>query len=397
MADNKKLCVLTVHGIGFQQPPTDSGPGYADVLHENLSNGLQALGCSLGKDPQRRPGGYGPVYVMSARPGTSDYEWGLKRLGTWSNGSIDVTGMPLSDGDEPIVHVALVYSSLEGVSPGIGRGAGAVTEAGLMLGHYASVAGALRLVAGDAWAALHEGGDQEGPVPSPSLRPRDDVLTARQHHLAALLHRRPASSGTLGVVRTLEDDVVAYVCRNDLRESIRSFIAEALRRLLARPDVAGVVVNAHSQGTVGSFDVLRLYPSDSLAGVRAFVTAGSPLRKYADLFSWGNDSGGLQPARWLNFWDPKDPVADPLSPPDTWHYGNAPDNPPPGEPGLFYALDGDGNQLPVTITDMKVNNLQNSSGGGLQAHNYWDNKEQFITPLGELLKTLVSSEAPTAA
>jgi hypothetical protein len=36
MADGKKLCVLTVHGIGFQQPPTDSAAGYADVLHENL-------------------------------------------------------------------------------------------------------------------------------------------------------------------------------------------------------------------------------------------------------------------------------------------------------------------------------------------------------------------------
>lgn len=49
MADGKKLCVLTVHGIGFQQPPTDSAAGYADVLHENLSDGLQALGSSLGR------------------------------------------------------------------------------------------------------------------------------------------------------------------------------------------------------------------------------------------------------------------------------------------------------------------------------------------------------------
>jgi hypothetical protein len=387
MTDVKKLCVLTVHGIGFQQPPTDSVAGYADVLHENLSDGLQALGSSLGKDPQRVPGPFGPVYVMSAKPGTRDHEWGLKRLGTWRDDSMDITGMPLADGDEPIAHVALVYSSLEGVSPGMGRGAGAVTEAGLMLGHYASVVAALRLVVGDAWAALHEGGGGAAPVPSPSLRPRDDALTARQHHLAALLHRKPASSGALGVVRTLEDDVVAYVCRNDLRESIRRFIAEALRRLLARPDVAGVVVNAHSQGTVGSFDVLRLYPSDTLAGVRGFVTAGSPLRKYADLFSWGNNSGGLQSTTWLNFWDEKDPVADPLSPPDAWHYGSPPDSPPPGELGLFYALDGDGKQVTVTVTDIEVNNLENSSGGGLQAHNYWDNKEQFITRLAELLKS----------
>ena len=391
MADGKKLCVLTVHGIGFQQPPVGSAAGYADVLHKNLSDGLSAIGSSLGEDPQRTPVPFGPVYVMSAKPGTSDHEWGLKRLGTWSGDSMDVTGMPLTGGDEPIVHVALVYTSLEGVSPGIGRGVGTVDEAGLMLGHYASVVGALRLVAGDTWAALHEGGGPQASVPSPSLRPRDDALTARQHRLAALLHRKPASAGALGVVRTLEDDVVAYVCRNDLRESIREFIAEALRRLLARPDVGGVVVNAHSQGTVGSFDVLRLYPSDPLAGVRAFVTAGSPLRKYADLFSWGNDSGGLQHTTWLNFWDEKDPVADPLGPPNTWHYGNAADAPPPGQLGLFYALDGDGKQVPVTITDKEVNNLQNSSGGGLQAHNYWDNKDQFITPLAELLKTTAAA------
>jgi len=393
MTDGKKLCVLTVHGIGFQQPPTDSAAGYADVLHQNLSEGLQAIGGRLGQDPQRKPGPSGPVYVMSAKPGTSDHEWGLKRLGSWRGGngdSIDATGMALADGDEPIVHVALVYTSLEGVSPGIGRGVGVVSEAGFMLGHYASVVGALRLVIGDAWAALHEGGVRAAPVSSPSLRPRDDALTARQHHLAALLHRKPASSGALGVVRTLEDDVVAYVCRNDLRESIREFIAEALRRLLARPDVVGVVVNAHSQGTVGSFDVLRLYPSDSLAGVRAFITAGSPLRKYADLFSWGNDSGGLQSTRWLNFWDEKDPVADPLGPSNSWHYGDAPESPPPGELGLFYALDGDGNQIPVTIADIEVNNLEKSSGGGLQAHNYWDNKEQFITQLAEVLNAMTA-------
>lgn len=386
MADGKKLCVLTVHGIGFQQPPTDSEGGYADVLHENLSAGLRAIGSSLGSDPQRAETPFGPVYVMSTKPGTHDHEWGLKRLGTWNGDSINVTGMPLSGGDEPVAHVALVYSSLEGVSPGIGREAGTVAETGLALGHYASVVGALRLVTGDAWAALHEGGGQGSGGSSPSLRPRDDLATARQHHLAALLHRKPADSGAMGVIRTLEDDVVGYVCRNDLRESIRRFIAEALRRLLARPDVAGVVVNAHSQGTVGSYDVLRLYPAGSLTGVRAFVTAGSPLRKYADLFSWGNNCGGLEPVRWLNFWDPKDPVADPLGPPDEWHYGNPPDSPPAGELGLFYALDPDGNQVPVIIEDTEVDNLANSSGGGLRAHNYWDNEKQFIAPLAELLK-----------
>jgi len=384
MAGIKRLCVVTVHGIGFQQPPDGAVPGYADVLHENLGAGLQAVGTSLGQDPQRRPGAAGPVYVMSAKPGTHDHEWGLKRLGTWNGGTIDITGMPLADGDDPVVHVALIYTPLEGVTPGLARGPGAVTEAGLLLGHYASIAGALRLVAGDTWAALHE--DGAGKATSPSLRPRRDTKSDKKHLLAALLHQQPDITGALGVIGTLEDDVVAYVCRNDLRESIRKFIAEALHRLLNRPDVAGVVVNAHSQGTVASYDVLRLPAADAPARVRAFVSAGSPLRKYADLFSWGNDAGALQGTPWLNFWDPEDPVADPLSPPVSWHFGNPPDSPPAGELGLFYSLDGDAKQIPVAITDTEVSNLKNSSGGGLQAHNYWDNKDEFIGKLAGLLK-----------
>jgi hypothetical protein len=391
MTNEQKLAVLTVHGIGFQQPPSATADGYADELHRNLRQALQEIGSSLGNDPQRGPHPFGPVYVRSADPGvTTDTEWGLRRLGTWSDdGSIDITGMPLTAGDEPIVHVALVYTPLEGVGPGMGTGAGALGEAGLMLRHYASVAGTLRLAVGDAWAALHEHAARAGQatVTSPSLRPRTDVLSAPAQHRSRLLHREPPSGGTPDVVRTLEEDVVSYVCRNSLRESIREFIAEALRRLLARPDVAGVVVNAHSQGTVGTYDVLRLYPSDEHAKVRAFVTAGSPLRKYADLFSWGADCGGLQATEWQNFWDEKDPVADPLNPPADWHFDTAAAAPAAGELGLFWGVNDAGGQVPVTITDVTVDNLENSYGGGLQAHNYWDNTKEFIPRLAELLKT----------
>jgi hypothetical protein len=389
MTNGQKLAVLSVHGIGFQQPPTASTDGYADELHRNLSQALQEIGSSLGRDPQRTPHPFGPVYVRSVRPGSTDTEWGLSRLGTWrDDGSIDTAGMPLTDGDEPIVQVALVYTPLEGMGPGMGTGAGTLGEAGLMLGHYATVAGTLRLAVGDAWAALHEHAARTGAAAatSPSLRPRTDVLSPAAQHRSRLLHREPGSGGTPDIIRTLEDDVVSYVCRNSLRESIREFVAEALRRLLARPDVAGVVVNAHSQGTVGTFDVLRLYLSDAEAGVRAFVTAGSPLRKYADLFSWGYDAGGLRPARWLNFWDEKDPVADPLSPPQEWQFGDAPAGPAAGGLGLFWGVNDAGEQVPVTITDVTVDNLKHSAGGGLQAHNYWDNKEEFIPRLAALLK-----------
>lgn len=389
MSVSGKLCVLTVHGIGFQQPPTATAAGYADILHENLSHDLEGL---LGSDPQRVPGPYGPVYVMSAMPGTNNKEWGLSRLGTWRADGIDTSDAPLTAGDEPIAHVALVYTSLEGVGPRIGTGVGTVGEAGLMLSHYASVAGTIRLVAGDTWAALQERPPRSAKAISPSLHPRTDIVLGRRHHHAGLLHREPDHSGAIGVIRALEDDVVAYVCRNDLRERVREFIGEALRRLLARPDVAGVVVNAHSQGTVASFDVLRLYPADPPPAVRAFVTAGCPLRKYGDLFAWGNDAGGIHSIRWLNFWDEKDPVADPLTPPASWHFGDHADT-DPAELGLFWSVDGTGQLMPVTITDKRVNNLRYSYGGGLQAHNYWDNKHQFIAEVAKLLKTTLAAPA----
>ncbi len=67
MAVTPKLCVLTIHGIGFQQPPDDQHAGYADTLHDNLA---AVLNGRLGDDPQRPAGVHGPVYVMSAMPGT---------------------------------------------------------------------------------------------------------------------------------------------------------------------------------------------------------------------------------------------------------------------------------------------------------------------------------------
>lgn len=368
MADARKLCVLTVHGIGFQQPPDGDTPGYADALHQNLRNNVGEL---LGSDPDRPAG---PVYVRSAKPGTRDKQWGLSRL----------DGPLTEPGDaQRIAHVALVYSSLEGVDPPAGAGIGAVADAGLTLGHYASVTGAVRLVAGDVWAAVSERSGHGQP--SPSLRPRTDQTAAHRGHLARLMHREPSRQGLTGTVRALEDDVVAYVCRNDLRERIREFIAEAVDRLLARADVSGVVVNAHSQGTVASFDVLRQRPHQDTPRLW-LVTAGSPLRKYASMFFWGGDAGSIRGITWLNFWDSKDPVADPLDPPADWHFGD-PARRAAGQPGLFWAVADGGAQVEVPITDIPVDNLTNSSGGGLQAHNYWDNTDEFISKLADLLKT----------
>ena len=242
------------------------------------------------------------------------------------------------------------------------------------------------MAAGDAWAAIRANRADPGTAASPSLRPRQDLAGQGAHPLAGLL--APVSGGqSAGIIRTLEDDVIAYVCRNDLRERIRQFISEAVRRLLARPDVDGVVVNAHSQGTVAAFDVLRQRPAEAAAAVRALVTAGSPLRKYADLFSWGTDVGCILGLSWLNFWDPRDPVADPLSPAPGWR----PDDPCASGPRaslLFTATDDHGGPHPVTIDDQQVDNLRYSGGGGLRAHNYFDNQAQFIPALAGLLNRL---------
>lgn len=105
----KSACVVTVHGIGFQQPPTNGSPGYADALHELLR---KALRDRLGDDPER-PAPSGPVYVSSEWDGSPAQ--GLDRLDK---------GRPLVNEEGRIAHVALVYSPSEPLEPRIGETAG---------------------------------------------------------------------------------------------------------------------------------------------------------------------------------------------------------------------------------------------------------------------------------
>ena len=191
----------------------------------------------------------------------------------------------------------------------------------------------------------------------------------------------------LATLRSLEDDVAAYVSRNDLRERVRGFVREALVRLVSREDVAGVVINSHSNGTVIAFDVLRDLPPFLAEKVRWLVTAGSPLRKYTDLFHWGTEAGsaGTLPG-WTNFWDQTDPVADPLAPPVSWRRGDA--LPPAGDNArLFHSSDpASGVETPAPTEDREVSNLSHGGAGGLPAHDYWDNTTQVVAPLADILK-----------
>ena len=282
----RSLCLVTVHGIGFQQPPEDGRPGYADALHAHLH---EQLGDELGDDPKRTEGG--PVYVKS-EVGPSRRE-GLARL--------DPSNQLAPEGK--IAHLALVYSPSEPLQPRLGSVADVLARAVLAHEHYISALGAVRLLLSDAWAALHE---TKGATAASSLRPRSDLaVVAEPHRLARILHGHHDASagepGALGIFRALEDDMATYVARNDLRERVRGFVQEALLLIVNRPDVAGVVLNTHSQGTMIGWDVLCRLPffawrdsHDPRASMlRSFVTAGSPIRKFVDMLAWGEQVGQL--------------------------------------------------------------------------------------------------------
>lgn len=356
-------CLVTVHGIGFQQPPEDGKPGYADNLHALLK---KQLGSRLGDDPE----GSGPVYVQSSSQGIPAE--GLARL-----------SRPLVRDDAEIAHVALVYSALElEHAARFGSAIDAITRAAASFDHYASPAGAARMLTEDLLALLHRS------APSPSLTPRTDVPVGQLP--MGLVHKLLLPGNAIkrpSPLTVVIDDIACYVCRNDLRERLRAFVQGALEDLSQR--VNRIVLNTHSQGTVVGFDVLTRYPCDK---IDLLVTAGSPLRKYVDLFQWGNHTGELGTRvmagklRWLNVYDEKDPVADQLRPPVEWRRGEKP--PAADAPTLFRVTDPQWCVLDTkdcAVKDVKVDNVDNVSAGGLRAHTYWENEKEFVPLLAENL------------
>lgn len=395
------IVVVTIHGIGFQQAPSEVGAsdGYADALHE----GLRAhLGAALGDDPNRvAAGGGGPVYAQSNwPPQTHATEAGLSRLGRWTaSGSVDVTDQPLAPDGAAIAHVALVYSGLEEQA----SDATAVITMDVLslpsIASYATLGGLIGMAVHDL-EALRKHPVNTSP-PGPSVQPRAqppahhglmERLLHHQSDAAATTPPADVEPGAFGALRTIEDDVAAYVTRNEHRERVRMFLRDAVSRLVSCPDVEGVVVNGHSNGTVMGFDLIAALSPPSARHVRALITAGSPLRKYSDLLDWGRDAGNMRliTGPWTNFWDPLDPVADPLAPPSDWKRGKPlPDG---GGPGMFVVHDPDtGAQSQMSVTDVQVDNVKDSKGGGLRAHNYWDN-DAFCSQAA----ALISASRPTS-
>jgi hypothetical protein len=382
------VCLVTIHGIGFQRAAKDGAgvAGYADQLHDHLH---EVLGDDLGDDPRRSSG---PVYVSS--------EW---------NGS-PADGLARLDPDAAlakpgkIAHVALVYSPSECLKPHPAETVGALARAAASHHRYASAPGILRLLLCDAWAALHEndqGGATSNLVPRGDLR-HQGVLGHLLHHGARPPDQGPTPPpGALGILAALEDDIATYIARNELRERVRGFVQHALLALLGRrKDVSAIVLNTHSQGTVLCWDVLCRLPFSTWVGkanspasrVPHFVTAGSPIRKYVRMFAWGNQVGELSSMlpsgrmAWSNFCDPHDPVGDPLSPPKGWRPGQPWDPATSSKNALLLARnfkDGSFTQFP--ITDTAVDNIKHSAGGGLQAHDYWNNTSEFVPGLAKIL------------
>lgn len=388
------IVLITIHGIGFQQAPTTPATfdGFADRLHDGLRAFLAGI---LGDDPVRvAAGGHGPVYAQSNfPPHTGGTEPGASRLGTWTDdGAVDIAGKPLATDGAEIAHVALVYSGLEEQTGDVAALLGMEVLGAASITSYATLGGLVQMAFRDL-EALRQHPAVTGD-PGSSLEPRTDTAMHRGI-VDRLLQKHPApdpppASGPLAVLRVVEDDVAAYVTRNEHRERVREFLRDATSRILARPDVEGVVINGHSNGTVMSYDLIAALSPPSARRVRALITSGSPLRKYVDLLDWGRDAGNvrLMTGPWTNFWDIADPVADPLAPPVGWKRGDqVPDG---GGPGMFVVHDPDtGVEAARPVTDMLVDNVHHSTGTGLRAHNYWDNAA-FCERAAEILKQVPS-------
>jgi hypothetical protein len=314
-----------------------------------------------------------------------------------------------------IAHVALVYSPSEPSRPSATETLATLARAVHTHAHYTSALGALRMVLSDARAALHAG---ENDGRRSSLRVRDDLHPQRHRGLPGWLALHRAHPGEAdpapppgGVLRALEDDIATYIASNELRERERTFLQDALLMLLDRDqDVSGLVINAHSQGTVLCWDVLRRLPFSAWARdgdpraqrIAHLVTAGTPIRKYVDMFTWGDEIGELaaviaaERLRWSNFCDPRDPVADPLNPSAHWRAGDPWQEQPPPERGLLGARDPVGGTIaPVRIADIAVDNLAHSPAGGLQAHDYWGNTVEFVPALAGVLASPTEDPAPS--
>ncbi len=413
-SDNTKItCIVTIHGIGFQQAPSEGVAGYADDLHKHLCCELNKDGVELlSDDPDHRPHqmiGSVPIYVESAwPPGSFCREDGLKRLGTWvdddrravSHKRREDPKQELVNGNARVAHVALVYSRMQGEGPRLGASIITLARTIANLRRYGRAGTLVKTLYLDLiqpllkrfWTKMRGRPLYRPSVAVPSLRVREDNQKNATGKGSAPHH----PSGFVAILRQLENDVAAYICDNGSRQRVRSFVLDALLRLALRDDVSAIILNTHSNGTLIGLDVVQELPPLAAKKIRAIITAGSPIRKYVDLFTWGEYLAlehMMAPwlAQWWNFYDERDIVADRLLPSAGWKRGTEPTE--KQLMGIYQTADPGGEIIQILINDIPVNNVKNSPGGGIPAHNYWDNTEEFIPQFAEIVRNVVYMNA----
>ena len=147
------------------------------------------------------------------------------------------------------------------------------------------------------------------------------------------------------VMRAIDgaNDVANYVSNNGVRLQIQHRLSAQLIGLQEKYPNATIILGAHSQGTIISYDVLRLNGA-LLPTVTTWVTMGSPLAWYLKFLRWGSEQVGL-PAnvQWLNYYDRNDRVGKTLKGVVDWDA--------------------------LKPKDVNVNN----TGNGLDPHDHWHN------------------------
>jgi len=251
------IVVLTIHGIGFQ-------PGSnLDLGHRRLcrpaprATSNESLPVPSATTPSASPR---MVVVRYMRPitfhlGAARPSLVFARLGSWTpTGSVDPTGKPWRRPARRLLMSHWLYSGLEENQGDVPALLGLETLSATSITDYESLGGPRQ----DAESTISRRCPSIPPATARSRRvcALEPDTTMHRGIVARLLHdvahpTNPASSsGPAGILHTVEDDVAAYVTRNEHRERVRGFIRDAASRLIARPDVEGVVINGHSNGTV---------------------------------------------------------------------------------------------------------------------------------------------------
>ena len=186
-------------------------------------------------------------------PGSSSTEPALARLGAWGNEDAKIIDMSSSTSCRrkgsyrPYCSCLLTFRRIyPQAGPLLQTTASAILSLATMLMFWASHACRSPI----SRLRLETNLQQEGDAGNSKLACSHRFYYHSRYECSSYRASRYHST----VVKTMSP---SDVCHNDRRERVRNFVWEAISRLAYREDVAGIVINAHSNGTVISFDLLR--------------------------------------------------------------------------------------------------------------------------------------------